>query len=57
MSRYVIRIKYVAHIDVPVEGNFNNEGEALQAARTIAEECDKNDFIFGEELNSDILSS
>ena len=57
MSRYVIRINYEAHIDVPVEGEFENEGEALEAARTIAEECDKSDFVFGPELNSNILSS
>lgn len=57
MSRYVIRINYVAHVDIPVEGDFENEGEALEKARTIAEECDKSDFIFGEELDSKILSS
>ena len=55
MNKYIIRINYVAYIDIPVEGDFANEGEALEEARTKAEECDKSDFTFGEELNSNII--
>lgn len=57
MARYVIRIGYKCHIDVPVEGEFRDEGEALEAARKVAEDADKNDFTWDEEIESKILTA
>lgn len=56
MSRYTIRIVYRAILDVPVEGEFRDEGEALEAARKIAEKADKGDFTFQEECESKVMA-
>lgn len=55
--RYTIQLNYLATINVTVEGDFNDEGEALSKAREIAEDADINQFSLGEEKESRILSA
>ena len=43
MSKYTIRLNYTATFTTTVEGDFRNEGDALDAARTQAEEADMNE--------------
>ena len=47
--RYTIEFNYNASIVVDVEGEFHDEGEALDKAREIAEDADINEFTIGEE--------
>ena len=54
-KRYTIQLNYLAAINVTVEGDFNDEGEALSKAREIAEDADINQFSIGEEKESRIL--
>ena len=50
MGRYTIELKYVAAIRETVEAN--DEGEALEKARTCAEDADLEDYTIVEELES-----
>ena len=54
MSQYTIESKYVVTITHSVEAN--DEGEALDKAREIAEDADINEFTIGEERESKILN-
>ena len=54
---YTIQLNYNATITVNVEGKFNDEGEALNKAREIAEDADINEFTIGEERESKILNT
>ena len=38
-----------------IEGEFRNEGDALDAAREQAEDADMNEFVIGDEQQSTIL--
>ena len=42
--RYTIKFNYNASIVVDVEGEFHDEGEALDKAREIAEDANINEF-------------
>lgn len=55
MSKYTIRLNYIATFTTTVEGDFKNEGDALDAARNQAEDADMNEFIIGDEQASQIL--
>lgn len=57
MKRYTIRLNYTATYTTTVEGDFKNEGEAFEAARTQAEEADISDFVIGDEKEVQILSA
>lgn len=56
-KRYTIQLSYLATINVSVEGDFNDEGEALGKAREIAEDADINQFSIGEEKESKIINA
>lgn len=53
--QYTIELNYVASIRVTVNGEFKDEGEALDKARNVAEDADMNEFTLGNELESRIL--
>ena len=55
MARYPIRLNYSATYTATVEGNFKNEGEALDAVRRQAEYADADEFVIGDEQNANIL--
>ena len=55
MARYTIRLNYIATFTTVVEGEFRNEGDALDAAREQAEDADMNEFVIGDEQQSQIL--
>jgi hypothetical protein len=55
MARYTIQLNYTATFTTTVEGDFRNEGDALDAARAQAEEADMDEFTIGEEQVSQIL--
>jgi hypothetical protein len=55
MARYTIRLNYIATFTTVVEGEFRNEGDALDAAREQAEDADMNEFVIGDEQQSTIL--
>ena len=55
MSQYTIESKYVVTITHSVEAN--DEGEALDKARNLAEEADMDEFVVTEELESHIIST
>ena len=55
MAWYEIELNYNAKITQMVQAE--NEGEALDKARDLAEEADKSDFIIGEERESRILQT
>lgn len=55
MPRYTIRLNYSATYTATVEGNFKNEGEALDAVRRQAEDADVDEFVIGDEQNANIL--
>lgn len=57
MKRYTIRLNYTATYTTVVEGEFKNEGEAFEVARTQAEEADISDFVIGDEKEVQILSA
>ena len=52
---YVINMNYVATYTAVVEGDFKDEGEALDAARRKAEDADINEFSLNRELESQII--
>ena len=54
--RYTIEFNYNASIVVDVEGDFHDEGEALDKAREIAEDANINEFTIDEERESKILN-
>jgi hypothetical protein len=55
MARYTIKLNYNASFTTVVEGNFRNEGDALDAARRQAEDADMDEFTIEEEGVSQIL--
>lgn len=55
MSKYTIQLNYTATYTATVEGNFRNEGDALDAARQQAEDADMDEFVIGDEQTSQIL--
>lgn len=55
MSKYTIRLNYIATYTTTVEGDFRNEGDALDAARIQAEDADADEFVIGDEQNASIL--
>ena len=55
MGRYIINMNYVATYTAVVEGDFKDEGEALDAARKKAEDADINEFTLNRELESNII--
>jgi hypothetical protein len=55
MSKYTIRLNYTATFTTTVEGDFRNEGDALDAARIQAEDTDPDEFTIGDEQNANIL--
>ena len=55
MSIYTIKLNYNATYTTTVEGDFRNEGDALDVARQQAEDADMNEFVIGEEGPSQIL--
>ena len=55
MSNYTIELTYTANIIKNVEAN--DEGEALEKARDLAEESDINEFAIVEERESRILNN
>lgn len=55
-TQYTIQFNYNASITVCVEGDFKDEGEALDRARNIVEDADINEFNIGEERESKIIS-
>lgn len=55
MGRYTIKLNYTASYTATVEGDFRNEGDALEAARNQAEDADINEFVIGEEDSAQIL--
>jgi len=55
MSKYTIKLNYTATFTTVVEGDFRNEGDALDAARCQAEEADMDEFVIGDEQQSQIL--
>jgi hypothetical protein len=57
MSKYTIKLNYTATFTTTVEGDFKNEGDALDAARNQAEDADMNEFVIGDEQVSQILEA
>jgi len=55
MSKYTIKLNYTASYITTVEGDFRNEGDAFDAAREQAEDADMNEFVIGDEQQSQIL--
>lgn len=55
MQNYTIELTYIANIIKNVDAN--DEGEALEKARDLAEESDINEFAIIEERESRILNS
>lgn len=53
--KYTIELKYVASYTTTVEGDFRDEGDALDAARTKAEEADMQEFTLVKELESQVM--
>jgi hypothetical protein len=54
-NRYTIRLNYQATYTATVEGDFRNDGDALDAVRKMAEDADPEEFVIGEEQASNIL--
>ena len=54
--KYKIELSYKATMVVNVEGDFHDEGEALEKANEICEDADINEFNIGEQLESRILN-
>ena len=55
MSKYTVKLNFTASYTTTVEGEFRNEGDALDAARQQAEDADMNEFVIGDEQVSQIL--
>lgn len=56
MKRYTIRLNMKATYIAVVEGEFQNEGEAYEAARNQMEDADPAEFNIGDEQECEILS-
>ena len=54
MANYTIELNYKSTIKINVEAN--DEGEALDKARDIAERADMNEFSIVEELPSRVVT-
>ena len=54
-KKYTIDYAFKAKIRVEVEGDFPSEGHALENGRLIAEDADINEFVLGEECDSQII--
>lgn len=54
MSTFTIEMTYLATITAVVEAQ--NEGEALDKARNIAEDADLNEYQLGEERDTRVLN-
>lgn len=52
---YNVELTYLANIIKSVDAE--NEGDALEKARTLAEESDMNEFVIVEERESRILNN
>ena len=55
MAQYTIELNYKATITQTVEAN--DEGEALDKARNLAEEADMEEFVITEELESHMIGN
>lgn len=55
MGQFNIELNYIASIIKHVEAD--NEGDALEKARNLAEESDINEFVIVEERESRIISN
>lgn len=55
MGQYTIELNYRATITQTVEAN--DEGEALDKARNLAEEADMENFVIVEELESQMIGN
>lgn len=55
MGQYTIELNYRASITQTVEAN--DEGEALDKARNLAEEADMENFVIVEELESQMVGN
>jgi hypothetical protein len=55
MSKYTIQLNYTATYTSTVEGDFRNEGDALDAVRRQAEDADMDEFTIGDEQAAQIL--
>jgi len=55
MGQYTIELNYRATITQTVEAN--DEGEALDKARNLAEEADMENFVIVEELESQMVGN
>ena len=55
MSRYTIKLNMKATYIAVVEGEFRNEGDALEAARNQMEDADPSEFTIGDEQACQIL--
>lgn len=54
MEQYIIEMNYTASITQVVEAN--DEGEALDKARNLADEADINEFVLRDEQEARIIS-
>ena len=55
-NKYTIEFNYNASIVVDVEGEFHDEGEALDKAREMAEDADIRQFTIASENEAKILN-
>ena len=55
MTTYTIKLNMTATYIAVVEGEFKNEGEALEAARNQMEDADPSEFNFCDEQECKIL--
>lgn len=55
-SRYTVKLNMKATYIAVVEGEFKNEGEALEAARNQMEDADPSEFNFCDEQECQIMN-
>lgn len=55
MAQYTIELNYKVSITQTVEAN--DEGEALDKARNLAEEADMDEFVIIEELETQMIGN
>ena len=56
MKRYTVKMNMQASYIAVVEGDFRNDGDALEAARNQMEDADPSEFSFGDEGACEIIS-
>ena len=56
MKQYIIKLHMTATYTAVVEGDFQNEGEALDAARNQMEDADNIEFTLGNEQEAEIVN-